>query len=271
MQGFLRPYAFGYALVQYFGSLRGSCHIVEAVDRDCHFSSVVLQWSNIHDDNNPRAIGPLNMHFRIVRARHLASQNVAHRTLLVWHETAVWAVQLERATEPFVGVPAFRFAAPQFRCAVVVIPDHTRDIARIDGDGGQIEQGAVAFLAFRSHVLDDFRGTVRSRKRVAGRHGKPPLQIPNIEKKRIRLSFAVYTGSPASSLQGSLYGSLGTGRDVHLIVGRKPTNLRVSFGARAAQLQGSGLRLRSHAGPCALAWLIVSAHQLFFDPKRYPS
>src|SRR5258706_1927524 len=94
------------------------------------------------------------------------------------------------------------------------------------------------------------------------------FRILKRKKKRIRLSFAVYTGSPASSLQGSLYGSLGTGRDVHLIVGRKPTNLRVSFGARAAQLQGSGLRLRSHAGPCALASLIVSAHQLFFDPKR---
>ena len=26
-----------------------------------------------------------------------------------------------------------------FRCAIVVIPDHTRDITRIDGDGGQIE------------------------------------------------------------------------------------------------------------------------------------
>src|SRR6267154_4307501 len=199
-QGFLRLNPFGYALAQCFVSLLALCDIVEAVDRARDFSSVVLQWSNIHDDNNPRAIGPLNMHFRIVRARHLASQNVAHRTLLVWHETAVWAVQLERATEPFVGVPAFRFAAPQFRCAVVVIPDHTRDIARIDGDGSQIEQGAVAFLVFRSHVLDDFRGRVRSRKRVAGRHGKPPLQIPNVETMRIRLSFTDYTGIPGSSL-----------------------------------------------------------------------
>jgi len=93
------------------------------------------------------------MHFRIVRAWHLASQNVAHRALLVWHETAVWAVQLERAAEPFVGVPAFRFAAPQFRCAVVVIPDHTRDITRIDGDGSQIEQGAVAFFVFVQRVF----------------------------------------------------------------------------------------------------------------------
>src|SRR5258707_4727203 len=35
--------------------------------------------------------------------------------------------------------------------------------------------------------------------------------------------------------------------------GRKPTNLRVSVRARAAQLQTSGLRLRSHAGACSSA------------------
>src|SRR5438874_13697094 len=35
--------------------------------------------------------------------------------------------------------------------------------------------------------------------------------------------------------------------------GRKPTNLRVSFGAGAAQLQISGLRVRSHAGACSPA------------------
>jgi hypothetical protein len=33
--------------------------------------------------------------------------------------------------------------------------------------------------------------------------------------------------------------------------GRQPTNLRVSLGARAAQLQASGLRVRSHAGACS--------------------
>src|SRR6266852_2521172 len=33
--------------------------------------------------------------------------------------------------------------------------------------------------------------------------------------------------------------------------GRKPTNLRVSFGARATQLQTSRLRVRSHAGACS--------------------
>src|SRR5437899_1090406 len=32
--------------------------------------------------------------------------------------------------------------------------------------------------------------------------------------------------------------------------GHKPTNLRVSFGARAAQLHASDLRVRSHAGAC---------------------
>src|ERR1700736_4109660 len=35
--------------------------------------------------------------------------------------------------------------------------------------------------------------------------------------------------------------------------GRKPPNLRVSLGARAAQLQASGLRVRSHAGAYAPA------------------
>src|SRR5437016_14483759 len=33
--------------------------------------------------------------------------------------------------------------------------------------------------------------------------------------------------------------------------GRKPTNLRVSIGAGAAQLQTSGLRVRNHAGACS--------------------
>src|SRR5438309_4325531 len=33
--------------------------------------------------------------------------------------------------------------------------------------------------------------------------------------------------------------------------GRQPTNLRVSLGARAAQLQTSGLRVRRHAGACS--------------------
>src|SRR6267142_2140507 len=35
--------------------------------------------------------------------------------------------------------------------------------------------------------------------------------------------------------------------------GRKPTNLRVSPGTRAVQLQASGLWIRSHAGACSLA------------------
>src|SRR5208337_5055159 len=34
---------------------------------------------------------------------------------------------------------------------------------------------------------------------------------------------------------------------------RRPTNLRVSLGPRAAQLQASRLRVRSHAGACSLA------------------
>ena len=33
--------------------------------------------------------------------------------------------------------------------------------------------------------------------------------------------------------------------------GRKPTNFRVSLGTGAAQLQTSGLRVRSHAGACS--------------------
>src|SRR5258708_37222983 len=33
--------------------------------------------------------------------------------------------------------------------------------------------------------------------------------------------------------------------------GRKPSNLRVSVGARAARLRASGLRVRSHAGACS--------------------
>ena len=61
----------------------------------------------------------------------------------MWDVAAVWAVQLERATEPLIGVPWRWFSAPQLRCAVVVFLDDTRSITAIDGNGGQVEQGAI--------------------------------------------------------------------------------------------------------------------------------
>src|SRR5215472_5718940 len=73
--GFLNPSALG--------------DIIEAVDGSNDFCSIVSQRSNIHDDDNPGTIGALNMDFRILDNRHLAREHIAHRTLLVWHKTAV--------------------------------------------------------------------------------------------------------------------------------------------------------------------------------------
>ena len=56
--------------------------------------------------------GPLDMHFRVMHSAYLAAQHVGHWTLLVWHKSAVRAVQPERAAEPLVGIPRLRFATP---------------------------------------------------------------------------------------------------------------------------------------------------------------
>jgi hypothetical protein len=134
-QEFFHPFAF--------------CHIVEAIDRTPDFASLVHQRSNTHDDNHPRAIRPLDMHFRVMDSGHLASQNVAHGTFLMWQIAAVWAVQLKRAAESLIGIPWRGFAAPQLRCAVVVFLDDTRAVTAIDGDGDEVAQGAMMVpLAF---------------------------------------------------------------------------------------------------------------------------
>src|ERR1700730_2136578 len=71
-EGFLRPLAFSDALAQCFLRPFAFSDIVEAVDRSRDFALVVCHWSNIHDDDNPRTIGPLNVHFRIMRPRYPA-------------------------------------------------------------------------------------------------------------------------------------------------------------------------------------------------------
>src|SRR6185295_1723256 len=103
-------------LTQRLLGLLTSGDIVEAIDRSCDVSSFVGQRSNIYDDDHPRAIGPLNMHFPVMNPRYFATEHVAHGTLLVRHITAVWAVQFERTAEPFIGIPRRRFATPEFRC-----------------------------------------------------------------------------------------------------------------------------------------------------------
>src|SRR4029453_9734890 len=43
---------------------------------------------------------PLDEHFSVARLRQCASDNLGHRTLVVWHEMAVRTEQLKRATKP---------------------------------------------------------------------------------------------------------------------------------------------------------------------------
>src|SRR5262245_3954243 len=126
--------------------------IVEAIDRARDCSSLIQQRSYIHDDDHARAVRPFDMNFAVVHPRDLAGQHIAHGTLLVGHKTAVWAVQLERPAEPLIGIPPRRSSAPQFNGALVVFLDDTRGITGIDGDGGEVEQGAIALLCFEQRI-----------------------------------------------------------------------------------------------------------------------
>ena len=48
--------------------------IVEAVDRSRYVSSLIYLRSNIDYDNNPRPIGPLDKHFRVMHPVYLATE-----------------------------------------------------------------------------------------------------------------------------------------------------------------------------------------------------
>jgi len=83
-----------FAGLDFFSSLPLS-YIVEAVNRADNFPSLILAQSYIHDDDNTWAIRTLDVNFPIMDARHLAGQDIAHRTLLMGHITAVRAVDPE--------------------------------------------------------------------------------------------------------------------------------------------------------------------------------
>ena len=93
------------ALAQRFLRLLALGDVVKAIDCSRDFSSFVLQRTDIHDDGNPRAVGPLDEHFRVTRGRYFARDHLGHGTLLVGHKTAVRTEQFERATKPLVGIP----------------------------------------------------------------------------------------------------------------------------------------------------------------------
>jgi hypothetical protein len=69
--------------------------VVEAVDGSHDIPACVLQRTDIHDDGNPRAVGPLDEHFGVTGLRERAGDYFGHGTLLVRHETAVRSRRFE--------------------------------------------------------------------------------------------------------------------------------------------------------------------------------
>lgn len=84
--------------------LLASGDVIEAIDGSHDVAGFVLQWTDIHDDGDPRAIGPFDEHFRVARFRQGASDDFGHRTLLVRHETTVRTEQFERPAKALVGI-----------------------------------------------------------------------------------------------------------------------------------------------------------------------
>ena len=68
------------------------------------------QRSDIHDDDNPRTIGPLDMHGPS-RISVTWPHRTLNRTMLMWQKTTVWTVHLEGSAQPFIGIPRRRCAA----------------------------------------------------------------------------------------------------------------------------------------------------------------
>src|SRR5688500_13214837 len=95
--------------------------VVEAIDRARDLSVLALEWPDVHDHRDPRAIRPLDDHFAVARFDDLAVHHLSHGALLVRHVAAVGAEQLERAAETFVGLSDRRLTAPQLRGAAVEV------------------------------------------------------------------------------------------------------------------------------------------------------
>ena len=84
----------------------------KAIDCSREFSALVLDRTDIHEDGNARAVGPLDEHFRVTRLRYFACQYLGHWALCVGQKTSVQTEQLERTTKPFIGVPWRRLTIP---------------------------------------------------------------------------------------------------------------------------------------------------------------
>ena len=95
---------------------------------------------------NPRAVRPLDEHFRVGSLRQRAGHHFGHGTLVVRHVRAVRTEQLEGATEALVRISRGRFAAPQFHRATIEFLNDAGGIAGVDRDRAEIEQRAIAFF-----------------------------------------------------------------------------------------------------------------------------
>jgi len=98
----------------------------EAVYGTDNYPVFIGQWGNIHDNDNPRAIGPLDVYLGVINTRGPAGKNVSHRALIVGQEFAICAKQHVGPAESLVGVSTGRLAAPESRGLGVVIRDHAR-------------------------------------------------------------------------------------------------------------------------------------------------
>ena len=63
--------------------------VVKATDCRRDFSELVLHWTNIDDDGDPRAVRPLDEHFRVAHLGCFATHDIGHEALLVRHKTAI--------------------------------------------------------------------------------------------------------------------------------------------------------------------------------------
>ena len=86
--------------------------VVKAVDRAGDFAAFVFQRADVHDDMDPRFVGPFNDHFPVALRRFFSAQHLGHGTLCVAQETAVRTEQLEGAGISVAGGACHRLAPP---------------------------------------------------------------------------------------------------------------------------------------------------------------
>ena len=102
--------------------------VVKAIDCSGDFSPVVLQRTDIDEDGDMRAVGPLDEHFPVMDCGYFARDHLGHGTLVVGHKTAVRPEHFERAAKPLVSIPQCWLASPQLGGVAVEVPNHARGI-----------------------------------------------------------------------------------------------------------------------------------------------